>query len=330
MKALYKYPQPRFRMTSSCAKTSAAPASIRNTKCSTPGVFDQNRYFDVYAEYAKNSPDDILIRITDHQSRSRSGDASACCRRCGREIRGSGVACTRGARSSRIWPLRARPRSMSITSRSGNSASLASSAGQQPEMLFTENETNTERLFNLPNYTAFVKDAFHRFIIHDEKDAINPNKVGTKSAMRYVLDLPTGGQTVIRLRLFPQNAAQIQPFGAVFRPHFPGANCRGGEILRRANFTAAFRRSAGGVEALGRNAVSRSSQGDHFRRSHRHRKRPSDGRSQPQSTPETSSIPPKKPGAGLDPAKVRQEISDMIRKEFLPGYKPPGGSKSTG
>ena len=70
-----------------------------------------------------------------------------------------------------------------------------------PELLFTENESNAERLWGQPNPTPYVKDAFHRYVVAGEQDAVNPAKTGTKAAARYVLEVPAGGCEVVRLRL---------------------------------------------------------------------------------------------------------------------------------
>ena len=70
-----------------------------------------------------------------------------------------------------------------------------------PELLFTENETNTERLFNTANRTPFVKDAFHNYLVHGRQDLVNPSQVGTKSAALYQLTVPAAGKETIRLRL---------------------------------------------------------------------------------------------------------------------------------
>ncbi len=93
---------------------------------------------------------------------------------------------------------------------------VAQQQGEQPEILFTENETNNERLFKAKSVSPFVKDAFHRFIINGEKDAINPAQRGTKAGLQYIFTIPAGGQVTIRLRLF--SLAQTPPniFGAEF------------------------------------------------------------------------------------------------------------------
>ena len=76
-----------------------------------------------------------------------------------------------------------------------------------PDLLFTENESNAQRLWNQPNASPYVKDAFHAYIISGQSDAVNPAKTGTKAAAHYVLDVPSGGSKTVRLRLA---AAQIK------------------------------------------------------------------------------------------------------------------------
>ncbi len=69
------------------------------------------------------------------------------------------------------------------------------------ELLFTENESNASRLWGQPNASPYVKDAFHRYVISGEKEAVNPAHDGTKAAAHYVLEVPAGGSSVVRLRL---------------------------------------------------------------------------------------------------------------------------------
>jgi hypothetical protein len=83
-----------------------------------------------------------------------------------------------------------------------------------PELLFTENESNAERLWAQPNATLWVKDAFHQYVVSGNTGAVNPAKTGTKAAARYVLDVPAGGTSVIRLRLSAD--APAEPFGDGF------------------------------------------------------------------------------------------------------------------
>src|SRR5262249_47269870 len=70
-----------------------------------------------------------------------------------------------------------------------------------PELLFTDNETNVARRFGTPTPPPHVKDAFHEYVLHGRTDAVNPAAVGTKAAAHYVVEVPAGGQVVLRLRL---------------------------------------------------------------------------------------------------------------------------------
>ena len=70
-----------------------------------------------------------------------------------------------------------------------------------PELLFTENESNPQRLWGQPNASPWVKDAFHQYVVSGDSGAVNPAKTGTKAAARYILDVPAGGSAVVRLRL---------------------------------------------------------------------------------------------------------------------------------
>jgi hypothetical protein len=215
MKGLYKYPQAMFPYDQLVYENARRTRLDPEYEILETGVFDQNKYFDVFVEYAKNTPDDLLIRIT-------------VCNR-GPDRATINLIPTLWARNSWIWgclhegcevkPRMARsgPASVDVDHATlGKFRLLAQPMGRQPEMLFTDNETNNERLFNSANAAKFVKDAFHRYIINGQTDAVNPAGFGTKAAMRYVIDLPPGGESVVRLRLFPQKAVPSQPFGAEF------------------------------------------------------------------------------------------------------------------
>ena len=81
-------------------------------------------------------------------------------------------------------------------------------------LLFTENETNTERLFGTPNQIPYVKDAFHRYLIQGETDAVNPARRGTKAAPHYPVEVPSGGEMILRLRLSDQRPQELtDPIG---------------------------------------------------------------------------------------------------------------------
>ena len=158
------------------------------------GVFDEDRYFDVFVEYAKAGPEDVLVRITVH---NRGPEAA--------RLR---VLPTLWFRNTWSWGVDDRRPSLRESSpgiveasapRPGQRTSCSATA--HPTLLFTENESNAERLWNQPNATPYVKDAFHACVVSGQSDAVNPAKTGTKAAAHYALDVPAGGSQHGPLRL---------------------------------------------------------------------------------------------------------------------------------
>jgi hypothetical protein len=216
MKALYKYPQCEFpyrRLLEENRRRNRSDPEYELAEC---GVFDGGRYFDVFAEYAKAEPDDILIRIT---AANR-----------GLEKAHLHLLPTVWFRNTWIWGsahegLTVKP---SIREEGANclicehptlghfrfevvSAALrpsdgpsgeAAPPGVEPRLLFTDNETNTSRLFHSDECPPYVKDAFHECVIHGRPDAVNPTHIGTKAAAWYAVDIPSGHEFVVRMRLF--------------------------------------------------------------------------------------------------------------------------------
>ena len=181
------------------------------------GVFNDNRYFDVFAEYAKAGPDDILIRITVANR--------------GPETATLHVLPTLWYRNTWIWGCRhegcwVKPR-LSVVGDSavegdhvnfGKHYFVAGHGPNQkaPELLFTENETNMKRLHDTDNYTPYVKDAFHEYVVHGQTDAVNPKQVGTKVAAHYKLEIAAGGEVVLRFRLSNQSLTTQNNLGQEF------------------------------------------------------------------------------------------------------------------
>src|SRR5439155_17402801 len=93
-------------------------------------------------------------------------------------------------------------------------------AGQLPKILFTENESNTSRLWNSGDKRAFVKDAFHEYVVGGRTDGVNPAGVGTKAALHYVLRLPAGAAHTVSLRLFAEKETPVDPLGSSFEQIF--------------------------------------------------------------------------------------------------------------
>jgi len=215
MKALYKYPQAAFPYTELRAETARRGRTDPEFELLDTGVFDDDRYFDVFVEYAKASPDDILVRIT---AINRGPDPAPL-----------ELLPTIWFRNRWSWvPGSPRP----SLARGPSLASAASVAldddmyGRRylycrgtPELLFTENETNARRLFPKGvNDTPFVKDGINDCVVNGARAAVNPAETGTKCAARYATTIPAGDRLVVQLRLTDTPLAD--PFDAGFDETF--------------------------------------------------------------------------------------------------------------
>jgi len=202
MKFLYKYPQGEFPYRQLVEINRGRSREEMEFELVDTGAFAENRYFDVVVEYAKAAPEDILARITVHNRGPESARLHVLPTLWYRNT------WSRGDESSRPSLRQAGPGSIEATH-----ADLGTSVLQcdgEPELLFTENETNNTRLWGQPNATPYVKDAFHACVIGGRRDAVNPANTGTKAAAHYALDVPAGGSTTVRVRLSP--AAQKEAF----------------------------------------------------------------------------------------------------------------------
>src|SRR4029078_5058043 len=176
-----------------------------------------NRYFDVFVEYAKNSPDDILIRLTV----ANRGPDAATLRLLPRIWFRHDWSWGKIEEGSAFKPgiaLEEQDR-LSLNQESLGRFFLCAGAdpsGHFPTALFTENETNTHRLWGIGEAGAFVKDAFHEYVIHGNSKAVNPSNTGTKAALHYGINVPAGMTQTISLRLFPEKEASAGPLGASF------------------------------------------------------------------------------------------------------------------
>jgi hypothetical protein len=197
MRYLYKYPQAAFPYDD-LVKTSAGRSRREfEYELIDTGVFNENRYFDVFVEYAKQSPEDILIRISVH---NRGPDRA--------ELH---VLPTLWFRNQWSWRAGAdRPILREAPGLAGHRVieaveprlgSYAFSCEGEAALLFTENETNAQRIFGTANRTPYVKDGIDRCIVHGQQDAVNPGRVGTKASAHYRLTVEPGKSQVIRLRL---------------------------------------------------------------------------------------------------------------------------------
>ena len=217
LKALYKYPQAEFPYAKLREENARRGADEPEVELADTGVFDDGRYFDVFAEYAKAAPDDILIRIT---VANRGPEAATLhllptlwfrnTWSWGREGEGGGAK----PRLSRVADGLIQAEHATLGS--FRLAAALGPYGRPPGMLFTENETNFKRLYGVSNTTPFVKDAFHRFVVNGQSGVVNSGKSGTRSAFYYRVEIPPREQFVFRLCLSAADEAQEQPFGQAF------------------------------------------------------------------------------------------------------------------
>jgi hypothetical protein len=194
MKYLYKYPQREFPYRDLVETNRRRSREEFEYELLDTGIFDDDRYFDVFVEYAKESPEDILIRITVH---NRGPEAA--------RIR---VLPTLWFRNTWSWGNNEQPKPSLWSQSPGliqtshpELADYSLYCDGNPELLFTENESNTQRLWNQPTPTPYVKDSFHKHVIAGEPGAVNPSHSGTKAAAHYSIEVPAKGSQEVRLRL---------------------------------------------------------------------------------------------------------------------------------
>ncbi|MGA9235645.1 MAG: hypothetical protein WBV91_12525, partial [Desulfobacterales bacterium] len=197
MKYLYKYPQAAFPYDNLVATNRDRGRGNPEYELLDTGVFDQDRYFDVFVEYAKASPEDVLIQITVHNR--------------GPEPATLQLLPTVWFRNDWSWGEDVARPTLRQTAQDETGGIVALSHRELGErffyaegasaLLFTENETNTERLVGTPNPFPYVKDGIGNFIVHGNKDAVNPENTGTKVSAHYPLTLGAGESRTVRLRL---------------------------------------------------------------------------------------------------------------------------------
>ena len=220
-KALYKYPQREFPYQALVQENGRRGKHELEYELVDTGVFDENRYFDVQVEYAKAGPEDTLIRITaanrgpepaelhllptlwfrNHWSWGRTSEEHGPKPSIHAAMRGTGPI-----------QLVAEHRELGAYALSVE----ASKEHERPELLFTDNETNLERLWGSPNPAPHVKDAFHEHVIAGKAGAVNLERVGTKAAVHFRLWLGAGASTTLRLRLSAGFTPSRTPFGSDF------------------------------------------------------------------------------------------------------------------
>jgi hypothetical protein len=218
MKYLYKYPQAAFPYDQLVQTNRARSRQEFEFELINTDLFAHDRYFDVFVEYAKESPEDFLVQITLYNRGPEPAEIHVLPTLWFRNYWSWGQDCARPLLKEAIGKG---------TIVQANDAELGERylhCDGRPSLLFTENETNAKLLFNAENRTPFVKDGINNFVVHGQTDAVNPQKSGTKAAAHHHLTILPGKCETIRLRLTPTAAASVdKTYGrgnGAFGPHF--------------------------------------------------------------------------------------------------------------
>ena len=208
MKYLYKYPQAAYPYQQLVEENQRRGLEDLEFELLDTGVFDQDRYFDIFIEYAKSTAEDISIKITAFNRGDQESPLH--------------ILPTLWFRNTWSWDKDAQKPELSLNLQKDDYSIIEVNhpilgnrwlycRGSRP-LLFTENETNTELLYDQKNSSPYVKDGINNYVVKGDKNAVNPNQVGTKVAPHYQLSIPAGESQTIELRLCNSDSLQ-NPFG---------------------------------------------------------------------------------------------------------------------
>ena len=210
LKGLYKYPQAEFPYQHILEETWKRDRTHPEYELVDTGIFTESRYFDVVVEYAKGDVEDILIQIT---VVNRGAETA--------ELR---LLPTLWCRNTWAWDFNQPKPLLKIAQETPDGSTIAITHPtlgdywfycQNPGTpLFTDNDTNTQRLFGTPNPTPYVKDGIHNYVVAQQSNAVNPQRMGTKMAVDYSFSLQPGESQTVKLRLCRQSLPA--PFGTEF------------------------------------------------------------------------------------------------------------------
>ena len=218
-KMLYKYPQSAFPYTDLVAENRRRGRSDLEYELIDTGIFDEDKYWDVFVEYAKAAPEEILVRITAH---NRGPERATLHILPHLWFRNTWFAHA-DAPHPEVEAGLEEHRQM-IAARHPELGTRFLYCDGAGEILFTENETNHERAFGNPNPTRYVKDGINDYVVHQRKDAVNPERKGTKAAFYRKMTVEPGQSCTVRLRLTQRYPAEVSgPFDAEFERAFEQA-----------------------------------------------------------------------------------------------------------
>ncbi|HJS52650.1 MAG TPA: hypothetical protein VJ781_12175 [Pyrinomonadaceae bacterium] len=214
MKYLYRYPQGAFPYADLVRINGERGREDFEYELIDTGLFDEDRYFDVFVEYAKENPEELLIKIT---AFNRGPDLALL-----------HLLPTLWFRNTWSWgDPTPRPSMKRVADHDGNPVVVAEHpllgerwfiADGAPQVLFTDNDTNSEKLFGQPNQSPWVKDAFHRFVLDRDVAAVNPAERGTKAAAHYQFEIAPGEFATVCLRL--SDHTPMKRWGRLFGKDF--------------------------------------------------------------------------------------------------------------
>jgi hypothetical protein len=218
MKFLYKYPHAAFPYERLVEENRRRDRHAPEFELMDTGIFDEDRYFDVYVEYAKADPEDMLIKISVTNHAAEAAELH--------------LLPTLWFRNTWSWDKQSpRPQLKQLESDAGQPVIEIGHeyygarwlyCEHAPELLFTENETNIRKLYGAENASPYVKDGINDYVVHGAQAAVNPQRTGTKVAAHYVLTVGAGATATVRLRLTDKTATALEdePFGESFEEIF--------------------------------------------------------------------------------------------------------------
>lgn len=208
MKCLYKYPHAAFPYKQLVKENRNRDRNSPEFELIDTGIFNDNRYFDILVEYAKDSPEDILIKISITNQ--------------GTEEKTLHLLPTLWFRNYWSWVNKYDKPLLKVAKSDDKFSVIEAShptleerwlyCNGKSQLLFTENDTNTERLFGASNTSPYVKDGINNYLIHGQEAAINPDLVGTKVSAQYILSIKPGETQTVQLRL-----CDIPPYSPLIR-----------------------------------------------------------------------------------------------------------------
>ena len=217
MKYLYKYPQREYPYDDLVHTNRNRSRDEFEYELLDTGIFDDDRYFDVFVEYAKADPEDLLVKVSVYNR--------------GPEAAQIHILPTLWFRNTWSWqegeakPMLGQVSEGTVHASHPKLGEYTLQCEGKPELLFTENETNIKRLWGHGNSSPYVKDGFHEYVVSGNANAVNPEKSGTKAAAHYVLNVAAGGSQVVRLRLSNKPRADtFAKFDQIFAERLAEAN----------------------------------------------------------------------------------------------------------